>query len=74
MLIFDPQKRINATTSLSHEYVLSYGDPTDEPVAEEKFDWSFDDANWSMDTWKFMSYSEILEFHRDVGVNSGNFS
>ena len=60
MLVFDPRKRIDATQSLAHEYVAPYHDPTDEPIAEEKFDWSFNDADLPVDTWKVMMYSEIL--------------
>jgi p38 MAP kinase len=60
MLVFDPRKRIDASQSLEHEYVSPYHDPTDEPVAAEKFDWSFNDADLPVDTWKVMMYSEIL--------------
>ncbi len=60
MLVFDPRKRIDATQSLGHAYVAPYHDPTDEPVADEKFDWSFNDADLPVDTWKVMMYSEIL--------------
>ena len=60
MLVFDPRKRITATESLEHEYVAPYHDPTDEPEAAEKFDWSFNDADLPVDTWKVMMYSEIL--------------
>lgn len=60
MLVFDPRKRIDATQSLAHEYVAPYHDPTDEPVAGEKFDWSFNDADLPVDTWKVMMYGEIL--------------
>ena len=60
MLVFDPRKRINATEALAHEYVSPYHDPTDEPVAAEHFDWSFNDADLPVDTWKVMMYSEIL--------------
>ena len=60
MLVFDPRKRITATDSLAHEYVAPYHDPTDEPEAAEKFDWSFNDAELPVDTWKVMMYSEIL--------------
>jgi len=60
MLVFDPRKRIDATRSLEHAYVAPYHDPTDEPVADEKFDWSFNDADLPVDTWKVMMYSEIL--------------
>lgn len=38
-----------------------YHDPTDEPVAAEPFDWSFNDADLPTDTWKVMMYSEILD-------------
>ena len=60
MLVFDPRKRITATDSLAHEYVAPYHDSSDEPIAQEKFDWSFNDADLSVDTWKVMMYSEIL--------------
>jgi p38 MAP kinase len=60
MLVFDPRTRIDATDALAHEYVSPYHDPTDEPVAAEKFDWSFNDADLPVDTWKVMMYSEIL--------------
>ncbi|CRK25369.1 hypothetical protein BN1723_003275 [Verticillium longisporum] len=63
MLVFDPKKRITATEALSHDYLSPYHDPTDEPVAEEKFDWSFNDADLPVDTWKIMMYSEILDYH-----------
>ena len=64
MLVFDPRKRINASECLSHEYVAPYHDPTDEPVAAEKFDWSFNDADLPVDTWKVMMYAEILGPYR----------
>jgi len=60
MLVFDPKKRIDATRGLAHEYVAPYHDPSDEPVAAEPFDWSFNDADLPVDTWKVMMYSEIL--------------
>ncbi|KND93005.1 Mitogen-activated protein kinase HOG1 [Tolypocladium ophioglossoides CBS 100239] len=63
MLVFDPRKRITASDALAHEYLAPYHDPSDEPVADEKFDWSFNDADLPVDTWKIMMYSEILEYH-----------
>lgn len=60
MLVFDPRTRISATEALSHEYLAPYHDPTDEPSAAEVFDWSFNDADLPVDTWKVMMYSEIL--------------
>ncbi|KAG0637066.1 mitogen-activated protein kinase HOG1 [Tuber brumale] len=67
MLVFDPKKRITAETALAHEYLAPYHDPTDEPVAGEKFDWSFNDADLPVDTWKIMMYSEILDYHNVDG-------
>jgi p38 MAP kinase len=63
MLVFDPRKRVSAAQGLEHEYLSPYHDPTDEPGAEEKFDWSFNDADLPVDTWKIMMYSEILDYH-----------
>lgn len=60
MLVFDPRKRIDAAESLGHPYVAPYHDPSDEPIALEKFDWSFNDADLPVDTWKVMMYGEIL--------------
>jgi p38 MAP kinase len=51
MLVFDPRKRITAAEALAHEYLAPYHDPTDEPVASEPFDWSFNDADLPVDTW-----------------------
>lgn len=69
MLIFDPKKRITAADALSHPYLAPYHDPTDEPVAEAKFDWHFNDADLPVDTWRVMMYSEILDFHKIDGNN-----
>lgn len=66
MLVFDPRKRVKASEALAHEYLSPYHDPTDEPVAEEKFDWSFNDADLPVDTWKIMMYDELYEHMRGV--------
>lgn len=71
MLVFDPRKRITAAEGLAHEYLAPYHDPTDEPVANETFDWSFNDADLPVDTWKVMMYSEILDFHQIDNVDVG---
>lgn len=60
MLVFDPRTRVKAADALADPYLAPYHDPTDEPGAEEKFDWSFNDADLPVDTWKIMMYvSEI---------------
>ena len=56
MLVFDPKKRTTVEAALSHEYMAPYHDPNDEPAAEERFDWSFNDANLPVDTWNIMMY------------------
>ncbi|KAG2186075.1 hypothetical protein INT43_002513 [Umbelopsis isabellina] len=73
MLVFDPRTRISATEALAHPYLSPYHDPTDEPVAPEKFDWSFNDADLPIDTWKVMMYSEILDFHNVDNVDTAQF-
>lgn len=72
MLVFDPRKRIDAIGSLGHDYVAPYHDPTDEPVAGDKFDWSFNDVELPIDTWKVMMYSEILDFHQVTDPGATN--
>lgn len=62
MLVFDPKQRITAAEGLAHEYLAPYHDPTDEPVANEKFDWSFNDADLPVDTWKIMMYGIVKPF------------
>ncbi|KAI7664637.1 Mitogen-activated protein kinase, partial [Hortaea werneckii] len=69
MLVFDPRKRVKAGEALADPYLAPYHDPTDEPEAQEKFDWSFNDADLPVDTWKIMMYSEILDFH-NVDANA----
>ena len=56
MLVFNPKLRITAGEALAHPYLAPYHDPTDEPVADEKFDWSFNDADLPVDTWKIMMF------------------
>ena len=60
MLVFDPRKRIKAGEALAHPYLAPYHDPDDEPVADQKFDWSFNDADLPVDTWKIMMYEASL--------------
>ena len=62
MLVFDPRSRVRAGEALAHGYLAPYHDPSDEPVAEETFDWSFNDADLPVDTWKIMMYEELLNF------------
>lgn len=67
ILVFDSKKRITAVEALEHPFLAPYHDPSDEPLAAEKFDWSFNDADLPVETWKIMMYSEILDFHEVEG-------
>jgi p38 MAP kinase len=52
ILVFDPHRRISASEALASPYLALYHDPTDEPVAEETFDWTFNEIYLSSDAWK----------------------
>ena len=68
MLVFDPRMRVRAGDGLAHGYLAPYHDPTDEPVADEKFDWSFNDADLPVDTWKIMMYGALPQSHSKQGL------
>ncbi|OOQ86071.1 Mitogen-activated protein kinase HOG1 [Penicillium brasilianum] len=61
LLVWDPKKRITAEAALSHPYLSLYHYPSDEPVADQSFDWSIIDADHPLDTWKSLVYFEILD-------------
>ncbi|KAF1739625.1 Mitogen-activated protein kinase HOG1 [Beauveria bassiana] len=71
ILVFDHKKRITASQALMHENLTPYHDPADEPVAKERFDWSFSDADLPVDIWKMMVYSDILKYHQAKSVVAG---
>ncbi|KAI8809100.1 hypothetical protein BJ742DRAFT_806292 [Cladochytrium replicatum] len=73
MLVFDPRKRITAAQALEHEYVQLYHDPTDEPVSDHLFDWSFTETDLGVEQWKERIYQEVVEFHspQNGKVHSG---
>lgn len=77
MLQYIPEKRCSAADALESQYLAPYHDSSDEPVAEQRVDWSFLDAELPVDLWKTVIYAEILGYHRevsglkapDIGVN-----
>ena len=73
MLQIDPDKRCSAEEALEEQYLAPYHDPSDEPVAKEKFDWGFLEADLPADVWKTVMYSEVLGYH-ESGVNSDDVS
>ncbi|KAJ5288971.1 hypothetical protein N7478_002001 [Penicillium angulare] len=71
MLQYNPRSRPSAAETLTSSYLVPYHDPTDEPSAPEKFDWSFLESEYPLDLWKSLMYSEILDFHKG-NVGNGN--
>ncbi|KAJ5491663.1 hypothetical protein N7539_003230 [Penicillium diatomitis] len=66
LLQFDPEKRCSAAKALEARYLALYHDPGDEPVAAERFDISFLEANLTADVWKNITYGEILGYHEQA--------
>lgn len=60
ILVFDPQIRPTAKDILESPFLGPYHDPTDEPTAEEKLDWSFLKEEHSLETWKLKMYASHL--------------
>lgn len=56
LLVWDPNERLIAGDALEHPYLKLYHDPTDEPVAKEKFDWSSVSKDHSLDHWKILTF------------------
>jgi serine/threonine protein kinase len=74
MLVFNPKSRITAGEALAHPYLSPYHDASDEPVADEKFDWSFNDADLPVDTWKIMMYVLVQDLVLYQTNNSHRYS
>ena len=56
MLVFDPKKQITATEALAYEYLAPYHNLTNEPIADKKFNWRYNDANLPEETWKILMF------------------
>ncbi|KAE8368558.1 kinase-like domain-containing protein [Aspergillus caelatus] len=66
MLTLDPQERISAEEALQHPYMRMYHDPTDEPIAEEMFDWVFNGGEFDKEILKEVIFMEVLHFHQSA--------
>ncbi|QLG70526.1 hypothetical protein HG535_0A04660 [Zygotorulaspora mrakii] len=65
MLAFDPQNRITVEQALQHPYLSIWHDPADEPVCNEKFEFSFESVN-EMEELKRMVIEEVQDFRQYV--------
>ncbi|KAB8262358.1 kinase-like domain-containing protein [Aspergillus pseudonomiae] len=67
MLTLDPQERISAEEALQHPYMRMYHDPTDEPIAEQKFDWMFNGGEFDEEMLKEMICAyHLASCYRDI--------
>jgi p38 MAP kinase len=71
MLVFDPYGRISASGALTAPYLVLYHDPTDEPVARETFDETFNGDHFSDDSWKQKLYVHTTFGHYNADFVSG---
>uniref|UniRef100_A0A674MA26 Mitogen-activated protein kinase n=1 Tax=Takifugu rubripes TaxID=31033 RepID=A0A674MA26_TAKRU len=62
MLTFNPIKRITVEEALAHPYLEQYYDPTDEPVAEEPFNFSMEVDDLPKEKLKELIYEETARF------------
>ncbi|KAL3235185.1 hypothetical protein RNJ44_02973 [Nakaseomyces bracarensis] len=65
MLAFDPQERITVEEALEHPYLSIWHDAADEPVCNEKFEFSFESVN-EMEDLKRMVVDEVQSFREFV--------
>jgi len=70
MLTFNPHKRITVEECLAHPYLKQYYDPTDEPVAEEPFNFEFELDDLPKEKLKELVFEETVLFHRNKQGNS----
>jgi mitogen-activated protein kinase 1/3 len=63
MLVFNPDKRYTAEQCLTHPYFEGLHNSDEEPIAEEKFDWSFDNFELTKENLQTMVYDEATRFH-----------
>lgn len=63
MLVFNPEKRFTVEECLAHPYFEGLHNVDEEPVAPQKFDWSFDDFTPTKPLLQTMVFEESLRFH-----------
>ena len=63
MLAFNPNKRITVEECLAHPYFKGLHSATEEPLADRKFDWAFDNFEPTKELLQNMVYDLSLHFH-----------
>lgn len=64
LLTFDPTRRVTVDEALSHRYLKSYYDPTDEPVAERPFTFDMELDDLPTKQLRDMVFKEARAFKR----------
>uniref|UniRef100_A0A3Q2D332 mitogen-activated protein kinase n=1 Tax=Cyprinodon variegatus TaxID=28743 RepID=A0A3Q2D332_CYPVA len=62
MLTFNPNNRITVEEALAHPYLEQYYDPTDEPIADEPFDFRTELDDLPKEKLKQMIFEETARF------------
>jgi hypothetical protein len=65
MLVFDPFKRISVEDALAHPWLAALHDETDEPVADEPFNFEVSGHLPPAAAAQLM-WSEVLRFHPEI--------
>ena len=63
MMAFNPEKRYSIKQCLAHPYFEGLHNELAEPLAEEPFDWSWDNFKPTKEILQNMVYDESLPFH-----------
>lgn len=63
MLMFDPSKRITVEQALEHPYLASLHDISDEPCAQEPFEFEYEYEKLKESDIRELVYKEALEIH-----------
>jgi len=74
MLVFDPHGRVTASEALAFPYLALYHDPTDEPEAASRFDWTFDGIYHPVDTWRAKMCATFPPCARITALTDGSDS
>ncbi|VVB06290.1 unnamed protein product [Arabis nemorensis] len=68
MLQFDPRKRISVEDALTHPYLKTMRDPTDEPECTTPFNYEFEEHPLTEEQIKELIYCEALAFKSEAAI------
>ena len=66
MLVFDPSKRITVEQALEHPYLASLHDISDEPCAQESFEFNYETEKLNEEAIRELVFKEALEMHPET--------